>query len=292
VTRRHSFRTYFNLGGLGFWGVHLAAILGVVLLGFSWSGLALALAFYVTRMFFVTGAYHRYFSHRTYKTSRWFQAVLAFGAQTALQRGVLWWAAHHRHHHKHSDQEGDVHSPRLDGFWFSHLGWSTSEDSERFDGASVKDLARFPELRWLNKHKHTPGVLLAIVLFLVGGAHALVWGFFVSTVLLWHGTFTINSLSHVIGSRRYATTDDSRNHWLLALITLGEGWHNNHHHYMTSTRQGFRWYEIDLTYYGLRALAAVGLVWDLREPPAHVVENRPRPAAAGSAARALARSVD
>ena len=293
VNRSRAFvRRYFHPGSWPFWGIHLVAIAGVVLSGFSWSGLGLALAFYFGRMVWVSIVYHRYFSHRTFKTSRWFQAVLAFGAQTALQRGVLWWAAHHRHHHKHSDQPEDVHSPRQDGFWFSHLGWSTSRESERFDGSSVKDLAKYPELRWLNKHKHTPGVILAVVLFLIGGAHALVWGFFVSTVILWHGTFTINSLSHVIGSRRYATNDDSKNNWLLALITLGEGWHNNHHHYMTSCRQGFRWYEVDLSYYGLRVLAAVGLIWDLREPPAHVVENRPRAAAAGSAARALARRAD
>jgi len=272
--RRHSLGTYFNRGSIPFWAFHLTAIVGVAMLGFSWSGLALALAFYVGRMFFVTGAYHRYFSHRTYKTSRAFQVVLAVGAQTALQRGVLWWAAHHRAHHKHSDQPEDVHSPRQDGFWFSHVGWSTSLESNRFESAAVKDLSKFPELRWLNRHKHTPGIILAMVILAVGGAHALVWGFFVSTVILWHSTFTINSLSHVIGSRRYATGDDSRNNWVLGLMTLGEGWHNNHHHYMTSARQGFRWYEVDLTYYVLRGLAAVGLIWDVREPPAHVVEGR------------------
>lgn len=269
--------TYFNAGSIPFWGVHVTAIVGVVLLGFSWTGLALALALYVGRMFFVTAGYHRYFSHRSFRTSRLFQFILGFGAQTAVQRGILWWAAKHRQHHRASDEPDDVHSPRQHGFWWAHVGWSTSKTSIGTDLALVRDLARFPELRALDRSKHLPGVLLAVVLFALGGAHALIWGFFVSTVLLWHGTFTINSLAHVIGRRRYPTGDDSKNHWGLALITLGEGWHNNHHHYMVSARQGFRWWEIDVTYYMLRVLAAFGVVWDLRRPPVHVIENRPRP---------------
>jgi stearoyl-CoA desaturase (delta-9 desaturase) len=268
--------TYFNAGSLPFWGVHVTAVVGVILIGFSWTGLALALSLYVARMFFVCVGYHRYFSHRSFRTSRAFQFVLGFFAQTAMQRGILWWAAKHRQHHKASDTPDDVHSPRQDGFWWSHVGWSCSKTSDGTDLQKVNDLARFPELVALDRAKHLPGILLAVVLLLVGGAHALVWGFFVSTVLLWHGTFTINSLSHVIGRRRYATTDDSKNHWALALITLGEGWHNNHHHYQASVRQGFRWWEIDLAYYGLRVLEVFGLVWDLRRPPAHVVANRPR----------------
>ena len=270
--RRHSVRTYLNVGSIPFWGVHLAAIAGVIALGFSWTGLALAVALYVARMLFVCLGYHRYFSHRTFKTSRAMQFVLAFGAQTALQRGVLWWAAKHRDHHRYSDSPLDLHSPRQDGFWYAHLGWSTSPTSNGFDPSKVKDLVRYPELRALDRAKHLPGVLLALVLLLVGGAHALVWGFFVSTVLLWHGTFTINSLSHVIGTRRYETRDDSRNHWALALISLGEGWHNNHHHYMTSARQGFFWWEVDIAYYVLRAMEAVGLVWDVKRPPRHVLD--------------------
>lgn len=259
-----------------FWGVHIAAVAGLAMFGWSWSGFALAAGLYGIRMFLVTGVYHRYFSHRTYKTSRWFQFVLALVSETTLQKGVLWWAAHHRRHHKYSDLEGDVHSPVLDGFMWSHVGWILAKDTEQTDYDAIKDFARYPELRWLNEWHWVPGIALAVALFLAGGAHALVWGFFVSTVALWHGTFTINSLSHVFGRRRYATTDDSRNNFVLALITLGEGWHNNHHYYQSSTRQGFKWWEIDITYYTLRALAAVGLVWDLREPPRHIVEERPR----------------
>jgi stearoyl-CoA desaturase (delta-9 desaturase) len=269
-------QTYLNVGSLPFWGVHAIAVAGVVWLGFSWTGLALALGLYLARMLFVCLGYHRYFSHRSFRTSRAFQLVLAFGAQTAMQRGVLWWAAKHRRHHRESDTPDDVHSPRQDGFWFAHLGWSTSRTSDGTDLSLVKDLARYPELRALDRAKHLPGILLAVALFLAGGAHALVWGFFVSTVLLWHGTFTINSLAHVIGRRRYATPDDSKNHLGLALLTLGEGWHNNHHHYQVSARQGFFWWEIDLAYYVLRGLEAVGVVWDVRRPPARLLADEPR----------------
>jgi stearoyl-CoA desaturase (delta-9 desaturase) len=230
----------------------------------------------------VCAGYHRYFSHRTFKTSRVGQAVLAFLTQTTLQRGVLWWAAKHRHHHRHSDEPADIHSPIQRGFWFSHVGWSTSDESGPADTSTIRDLTRFPELVAIDRSKHLPGILLAAILFWVGGAHALVWGFLVSTVLLWHGTFTINSLSHVIGTRRYATSDDSRNHWLLAIITLGEGWHNNHHYYQSSCRQGFYWWEVDIAYYILRALSWTGLVWDVRQVPTHIRDRATAPGRAGA----------
>jgi stearoyl-CoA desaturase (Delta-9 desaturase) len=269
-------RTYFNAGSIPFWSIHGVAIGGVAIVGWSWTGLALAVALYGARMFFVTAGYHRYFSHRSFRTSRAFQAVLAALAQTGVQRGVIWWAARHRRHHRFADTPSDEHSPRH-GFWWSHLGWSTSPTSSGTDVTMVRDLMKFPELRLLDRRKHTPAAVLAVCLLAIGGVHAVIWGFFVSTVLLWHGTFTINSLAHVVGRRRYATPDDSRNNWLLALITFGEGWHNNHHHYMSSARQGFRWWEIDLTYYGLRALEVVGLVWDVRRPPHHVIAGTPLP---------------
>ena len=270
--RREPWRaTYLNPGTLVFWAFHAVAIAGVLWLGFSWTGLVLALSVYFARMFFVTAGYHRYFSHRSFKTSRGFQAVLAFGAQTSLQRGVLWWAAKHRQHHRASDQLDDVHSPNVDGFWWSHVGWSTSNLSNGGSYARIGDLVRYPELRLLDRWKHVPAIVLALVLLAVGGWHAVIWGFFVSTVLLWHGTFTINSLAHLVGRRRYATRDDSRNNWALALITMGEGWHNNHHHYMRSANQGFRWYEIDATYYLLCILSWLGIVWDVHRAPAHVV---------------------
>jgi stearoyl-CoA desaturase (delta-9 desaturase) len=251
--------------------MHIAAVVGVALLGWSWRGLALAVGLYYVRMFFVTAGYHRYFSHRTFKTSRFFQLVLALGAMSSSQKGVLWWAGHHRVHHKFSDQPGDVHSALRDGFVWSHVGWILSREWENTDEARVKDLSKYPELRWLDRFWAVPPTLLGVGLFLAGGWWALVWGLCVSTVLLWHGTFTINSLTHMFGSRRYPTTDNSRNSAILAAVTLGEGWHNNHHYYQRSTRQGFFWWEFDITYYVLRLFAALGLVWDLHEPPAAVV---------------------
>ena len=267
--------TYLNPGTLPFWGIHLAAIAGVAALGFSWTGVLLALGAYAVRMLFVTAGYHRYFSHRTFQTSRPFQFFLAFAAQSAAQRGVFWWASRHRAHHRYSDTDLDPHDSRR-GFWWSHLGWMLTTQSNATDYSTIRDLTRYRELRILNRAGHLPALILAAAFLLIGGAHGLVWGFFVSTVLLWHGTFTINSLSHLVGRRRYATSDDSRNNWVLAVLTMGEGWHNNHHHYMTSASQGFRWWEIDVTMYMLWAFEKIGLVSRLRRPPAHVVDGRRR----------------
>ncbi|RYZ64518.1 MAG: acyl-CoA desaturase, partial [Proteobacteria bacterium] len=214
-----------------FFAVHLAAIAGAIFYPPTWGLVTLCVSFYYLRMFGVTGAYHRYFSHRTYKTSRVMQFLLAFLAQTSAQKGALWWAANHRHHHKHSDDEHDIHSPVQDGFWWSHVGWILSEKYDETDWSLISDLKKYPELVFLNRFNLVPAVLLAVAIFFVGGMPALVWGFFISTVLCWHGTFTINSLSHVFGTRRYTTTDTSRNNWLLAIVTMGEGWHNNHHAY-------------------------------------------------------------
>jgi stearoyl-CoA desaturase (delta-9 desaturase) len=264
---------YFRATSVAFWGVHVAAIAGVAYLGLSWRGVALAIGVYFARMVVVTAGYHRYFAHRSFKTSRVGQFLLALGAQSAAQRGVLWWANHHRWHHKHSDEAEDVHSPRRRGFWYSHIGWVMSPTWDETDPAMVADLARYPELRFLNRDliHMLPTVALALAFLLLGGLHGLVWGYFVTTVLVWHGSFSVNSLSHLFGKRRYPTSDDSRNSMLLALVTTGEGWHNNHHYYQSSANQGFRWWEIDITYGVLRLAAAVGLIWDLRRPPREVV---------------------
>lgn len=253
--------------------VHLAT-LGAIWTGVSWSMVALCLGLYLVRMFAVTAGYHRYFSHRSFKTSRWFQFVLAFLAQSTSQKSVLWWAALHRHHHKHSDTELDVHSPRHRGFWYSHVGWIFDQRYDRTDLADVPDLAKYPELTFLLKYEQLPSIVLAVACFAAFGWEGLVVGFFWSTVLLYHGTFFINSLAHVHGKQRYATGDDSRNNWWLAIITLGEGWHNNHHAYQRSARQGFRWWEVDITYYILKALSWAGIVRDLGKPPVDVVENK------------------
>ena len=251
-----------------FWAVHVGGFVGVIL-GAPWSVWLTCIALYWIRMFAITAGYHRYFSHRSFKTSRWFQFVLAFVAETSSQRGVLWWAAHHRAHHQYSDTEYDVHSPRQTGFFFAHCGW-IYYGSEETDLARIPDFARYPELVWLNRWWVVPPVPLAAALFALQGWPGLLVGFMFSTVLTWHATFTINSLTHLWGSRRYRTGDDSRNNLWLALLTMGEGWHNNHHHYMSSARQGFYWWEIDVTYYLLRFLEKVGLVRDLRAPPERV----------------------
>jgi stearoyl-CoA desaturase (delta-9 desaturase) len=255
---------------LPFLGVHLACV-AAWWTGVSWQALALCAGLYIIRMFGITAGYHRYFSHRSYRTSRWFQFVLAWIGCSAVQKGPLWWAGHHRHHHKHSDEDPDVHSPVLRGFWWSHVGWFLCSRYDDTDHHAIKDFSKYPELRWLNDYHVVPGVVLAVLCTALMGWQGLVWGFFISTVLLYHGTFVINSLCHMLGTVRYATGDESRNSLVLALITLGEGWHNNHHHYQSSTRQGFFWWEIDVSYYVLIALSWVGLVWDLRTPPASIV---------------------
>ena len=250
--------------------MHIAC-LAVFFVGISLPAVLLCIALYMVRMFALTAGYHRYFAHRAFKTSRFFQFVLAVAGTTAVQKGPLWWAAHHRKHHKYTDQAGDLHSPVTDGFWWSHIGWVISNKYDPTDWKGIRDFARFPELRWINKYHLIPPIALAVLCFLLGGWLWLVWGFVISTVLLYHGVFSVNSLSHMWGSRRYATGDDSRNNFLIALWTWGEGWHNNHHHYMASVKQGFYWWEVDFSYYALRMMSWVRLVWDLRLPPKQLV---------------------
>jgi stearoyl-CoA desaturase (delta-9 desaturase) len=256
-----------------YWGLHAACLLALTT-GVSGTDLALFATTFFVRMFGITGGYHRYFAHRTYKTSRPFQLALAALACTATQKGPLWWAGHHRGHHKYADRPGDVHSPR-EGFYYAHQGWIFDRRWDATPLDRIRDFAAYPELVWLNRYHVVPPALLAILCYAIGGFSGLVWGFAISTVALWHSTYCVNSVCHVWGSRRYATPDTSRNNWLMALLTLGEGWHNNHHHYCASTRQGFHWWEIDVTYYLLRGLQALGLVWDIREVPAHVRSARP-----------------
>ena len=254
-----------------YWGLHAACLLALVT-GVTTGDLVLFATTFLVRMFGITGGYHRYFAHKTYKTSRPFQFALAFLACSATQKGPLWWAGHHRGHHKYADRPGDVHSPR-EGFYYAHQGWIFDRRWDATPLDRIGDFAAYPELAWLNRYHIVPPALLALGCYLLGGFSALIWGFVISTVALWHTTYCVNSVCHVWGRRRYPTPDTSRNNWLMALLTLGEGWHNNHHHFCASTRQGFRWWEIDVTYYALRALQAVGLVWEIREPPMHVLER-------------------
>ncbi|HFJ9781882.1 TPA: acyl-CoA desaturase [Stenotrophomonas maltophilia] len=263
--------------------MHLACI-AVIWVGVSWTAVVVATALYAVRMFAITAFYHRYFSHRTFQASRPVQFVFAVIGASSVQRGPLWWAAHHRHHHRHADQPLDPHSPREGGFWRSHMGWFLTREAFATDLSRVPDLARFPELRWLDRFDTAIPVLLAVGLYALGaalerwapglhttGPQLLVWGFFISTIVLFHATVTINSLAHRFGRRRFETRDDSRNNLWLALLTFGEGWHNNHHFFPGTVRQGFRWWEVDLTWYGLRAMAALGLVKGLKPIPEWVL---------------------
>ena len=260
-----------------------AGCLALPWVGASAVAVATAVALYALRMFAITGFYHRYFSHQAFRAGRAVQFVFAVLGASAAQRGPLWWASHHRHHHVHADEPEDSHSALRHGFAWSHVGWFMARENFTPRGERVRSLARFPELRFLDRWDALVPLSLAGLLWVAGelaerfapglrtsGAQMMTWGFCVSTVALYHATFSINSLAHRFGSRRYATRDASCNNAWLALLTFGEGWHNNHHHYPAAARQGFFWWEVDLTYYGLRLLAALGLIQGLREVPAAV----------------------
>ncbi len=267
--------------------LHLGC-LGLLWVGWSPVAVAVAVALYFIRMFAVTALYHRYFCHRAFKTSRPVQFLFGLLGLTAVQRGPLWWASVHRHHHAHSDEEPDTHSPVKKGFLWSHVGWLTSSRNFPTDYSRVKDLAKYPELIFLNRFDLIGPLLLAGGMYALGagleawmpslgtsGLQMLIWGFFVSTVFLFHATCAVNSFAHTLGSKRFDTGDESRNSFLLALLTLGEGWHNNHHHYQASARQGFFWWEIDISYYVLKVLSVFGIVWDLKPVPVRVYSEKP-----------------
>lgn len=273
------------LGNIPIISIHIGCLL-IFWAGFSWTALITCFILWFVRMFGITAGYHRYFSHRTYKTSRWFQFILAVLGNSSAQLDPLWWAAHHRYHHRHTDTEQDIHSPVISGFWWSHMGWIFCPKYSKTNEQSIRDFAQYPELQYLNRFPLIVPILLAIAVTAMGivlqhyipemrttGLQMLVWGFFLSTLLLYHTTFTINSLAHVFGTRRFDTVDSSRNNLLLALITLGEGWHNNHHYYPASERQGFYWWEIDISHYILKLLSWLGIVWELRTPPRKIYDE-------------------
>lgn len=268
-----------------FWTVHAMCIFAFFI-SFSWVAFFVCITLYVVRMFGITAGFHRYFSHRSYKTSRTFQFLLGFLGTSSAQKGPIWWASHHRHHHKHSDTHEDIHSPVISGIYYAHVGWVLSSEFCNTRTELVKDLMKFPEIQWLDKYNLLPPVLLGVLTFFLGtflnyaypslgtnGFQMLIWGFFVSTVLLYHGTFCINSLAHLVGNKRFNTDDDSRNHWLCSIITLGEGWHNNHHRYPGSESQGMYWYEFDIAHYVLKLFEKLGLVWDIRKYPERLYEE-------------------
>lgn len=272
---------------LPFLALHLLCF-AVIWVGWSVTAVTVAAGMYVVRMLAITGGYHRYFCHRAYRTSRAWQLVIAVLGNMAAQRGPLWWAAHHRHHHRHVEKPQDVHSPIQHGFWWSHIFWLTTRQAFATDYSYVQDWVKYPELRFLNRFSNLVPVLTVAALYALGAALAawapslgtngpqmVIWGFVISTVVLYHATFTINSLDHLVGRRRFDTPDNSRNNWALAVLTFGEGWHNNHHRFPGSARQGLAWYELDLTWWVLRGLAATGLIRDLKPLPAGARAHRP-----------------
>lgn len=267
-----------------FLALHAAALYAVFFVELTLGAAALLLAVYVMRGFGLTAGYHRYFAHRAYKTSRPFQFVLGLMGASALQRGPVWWAGHHRTHHKYTDESLDPHSPVVESVWWSHIGWVLSNKYSATEWGLMKDFQKYPEIKYLERFDLIPGILLAVACFAVGaltGAGAvscLFWAFFFGTVVLYHSTFMVNSVCHLFGSRRYATKDQSRNNAFVAFMTLGEGWHNNHHHYPSSARQGFKWYEFDTSYYILKVLSLFGVVWDLRAPTPRGLAARTRSA--------------
>ena len=290
ATRSHRIRLK---AAFGFALVHAAAIAGVALVGVSWRGVLLAVLSYYVRMFAITAGFHRYFSHRAFKLARAPQFLLALLGQTAAQKGVLWWASNHRHHHKYSDTPEDLHSPVQDGFWWSHIGWILSCRYDETDHSRIPDLAKFSELRWLDRNQYAATMIYGLLMWALFGWTGLVWGYFVSTVFLWHGTFTINSVMHVFGRRVFPTTDTSRNSMIFALVTMGEGWHNNHHFYPSSAAQGFRWWQLDASYYLLWLGEKLGVVKALRRAPtaaviARLTAGAGAPKLAADAADALA----
>ena len=268
-----------------FVGLHLGCF-AVYSVGWSVSAIVVALILYAVRMFAITGFYHRYFSHRTFKTSRFIQFFFAVLGASAVQRGPLWWSSYHRYHHKYSDTKMDIHSPSQSGFWKSHMFWFMGKSNFSTKNDLIRDLEKFPELRILDRFDIVIPFLLAVGLFIFGdilssykpewgtnGPQLIVWGFLISTVLLFHGTCSTNSLAHKFGTKRYVTGDDSRNNIFISLITLGEGWHNNHHHYPNSVKQGFYWWEIDITYWILKILSFFGIIWDLKKVPENILKS-------------------
>ena len=249
------------------------------------SCLVVALVSYSLRMFSITAFYHRYFSHRSFKTSRIVQFVGAFVACSSGQRGPLWWAAHHRRHHKHSDTEEDVHSPHTKSFFWSHTLWFMTDYAVPTFLKEIPDWLKFKELQFLNRFDWIPLVLLGFACYYapqitwfaeltgLSNMQMLLWGFFVPTIVLYHATFAVNSITHMFGKRRFNTKDQSRNNWIVAIFAFGEGWHNNHHFFPGSARQGFFKGEFDLTYYGLKFLSFFGLVRDLRPVPGWVKQK-------------------
>ena len=255
-----------------FWLIQ-ASVVVVPVVSFRWSYVGLWAASHFIRAIGLTLAFHRYFAHRAFQMNRGARFIWTLVGTAAMQKGPLWWAGHHVNHHRYSDRDGDPHSPAINGFYYAHIGWFLNDARhDRLEASNpvIRDFSRAHEIAWLERYYFVPPLVFAIVCLAAGGLPGLVWGFCLPTVTLAHATFAINTINHMFGSRRFQTRDESRNNPITAFFAAGEGWHNNHHRYQRAARNGFYWWEFDPTWYVIRAMSAVGLVWDVQRVPARV----------------------
>jgi sn-1 stearoyl-lipid 9-desaturase len=240
---------------------HVGAI--AALFFFTWKAFFVAcFLWWVSGSLGIGMGYHRLLTHRGYKTPKWVEYFLTVCATLALEGGPIFWVATHRIHHQFSDKEGDPHTP-LDGKWWAHMGWILMGKSLHQDTSTlsryVPDLTKSKFHIWITKYHYVPVILSGVLLFAIGGLPFLMWGLFMRTVVGLHSTWLVNSATHTWGSRRFTTRDMSTNNWFVALLTFGEGWHNNHHAHPVSARHGLKWYEIDINWYGIWTLKKLGL---------------------------------
>jgi stearoyl-CoA desaturase (delta-9 desaturase) len=260
--RERANRDGFNWGTAIAMGLfHVGAV--AALFFFTWPAFFAAIfLWWVSGSLGIGMSYHRLLTHRGYRTPKWVEYFLTWCATLALEGGPIFWVATHRIHHQFSDDEGDPHSP-IDGKWWSHMGWILTGKSMHHDtttlGRYVPDLTKDKVHVWLTKYHYTGNIILGVILLAIGGLPWLLWGVFARVVVGLHSTWMVNSITHLWGTRRFATKDLSTNNLLVAILTFGEGWHNNHHAHPVSARHGLKWYEIDINWYGIWALKKLGL---------------------------------
>ncbi len=259
---------------------HIGAI--AALFFFSWGAFLTAVVLYIFAINMGIGmGYHRLLTHRGYKTPKWIEYFLAVCGTLSLEGGPIFWVATHRVHHQLSDKTGDPHTP-TEGGWWAHLGWILSGESLHAQtvmlGRYAPDLTKDRFHVWLSKYHWVPLTLVGLGLLAIGGWKWVLWGIFLRVTLGLHSTWLVNSATHMWGSRRFPTRDESRNNWWVALLTGGEGWHNNHHAHPVSARHGLKWYEFDPNYYGIWVLKQLGLARDIKI--AQYDPQDPRPAGA------------
>jgi stearoyl-CoA desaturase (delta-9 desaturase) len=255
-----------------FWVVQASTLL-VFTVPPTWGLVALWAGSHFLRAIGLTLAFHRYYAHQAFEMNRGARFFWTLVGTAAMQKGPLWWAGHHVYHHKYADRDGDPHSPKLSGFYHAHLGWFLNDSRHRTLDPSnpvIRTFARYPEIAFLERFNVVPPIVMAAAMYAFGGWPWLLWGFCLPTVTLSHATFAINTVNHLFGSRRFQTRDDSTNNALTALFAVGEGWHNNHHRYQRAARNGFYWWEIDVTYYVIWTMEKVGLAWNVQPVPERI----------------------